>query len=272
MKAGDGVYAAVVLDLDGTLLNSEKKISERNFASVLECHRRGVKIIFATARPPRTVRILLPDEMRDIGSFIYYNGALVVSAELGITLHEAIPSDLAGEVIDFCLGRHAGLGEEAEWDVGVEALDEWYGLKEPNFPVPIGEENRYHVTTLTKLKMLEATKILLAGPAHVEQLRETFGHRLNIIVTDQGQLVQIMAGNASKERGLARLLDGFGIPAERVIAFGDDHNDIGLFKVCGWPVAMGNAVEELKRLARSVTETNDRDGVAVELERLLRCE
>ncbi|WP_301625867.1 HAD family hydrolase [Paenibacillus apis] len=52
------------------------------------------------------------------------------------------------------------------------------------------------------------------------------------------------------------------------MVFGDDFNDIGLFNICGWPVAMGNSIDELKLRSREITETNDNDGVAMILERL----
>ncbi|WP_281248949.1 HAD family hydrolase [Bacillus alkalicellulosilyticus] len=54
------------------------------------------------------------------------------------------------------------------------------------------------------------------------------------------------------------------------VVFGDDFNDIGMFQLCGYPVAMGNAIEELKYIAKEVTDTNDNDGVAITLEALFK--
>ncbi len=78
-----------------------------------------------------------------------------------------------------------------------------------------------------------------------------------------------MSKRASKELGVMKLLAGLGITNEEVIVFGDDYNDIGLFNTCGWSVAMGNAIKELKDIASNITETNDNDGVAIELDRIL---
>lgn len=75
-----------------------------------------------------------------------------------------------------------------------------------------------------------------------------------------------MSKHASKEAAVARLCKEAGIDLRNVIAFGDDYNDLGLLQLCGYSVAMGNAVEELKRQADFVTETNDGDGVAIVLE------
>jgi hydroxymethylpyrimidine pyrophosphatase-like HAD family hydrolase len=68
---------------------------------------------------------------------------------------------------------------------------------------------------------------------------------------------------------MSKLLDAYSIQFKRVITFGDDHNDVGLFNTCGRSVAMGNAVKELKDIASEVADSNDADGVAVVLERIL---
>ncbi|MBC6973113.1 HAD hydrolase family protein [Bacillus sp. Xin] len=79
-----------------------------------------------------------------------------------------------------------------------------------------------------------------------------------------------MGRNVSKENAVLNWCQKHEISAERVMAFGDDWNDIGLFKECGYPIAMGNAISELKELACYVTNSNDNDGVAHILEQIRR--
>lgn|SRR5690606_26285156 len=256
------VYSAIVLDLDGTLLNSEKKISDRNYKSVMACLERGMHVIFATARPPRAVYRFLPKELLDVGSFVFYNGALISSASLGTHLHEPIPSFLSSEVLDYCINDNPNI------EIGIEVQDEWFSLKHIDHSAVTGVKESPTVRSLKDLKELDATKILITGDMNVDGLRGKFDSDLNIIVTDSGQLIQIMSKRASKELGVARLLKGLGISSEEVIVFGDDHNDIGLFTTCGWSVAMGNAIKELKDIASNITESNDNDGVAIELDRI----
>ncbi|WP_199621265.1 Cof-type HAD-IIB family hydrolase [Paenibacillus alkalitolerans] len=257
-------YTAIVLDLDGTLLNSEKRISDRNFNSVIACHKRGMQIIFATARPPRTVNSFLPKELLDIGSFVYYNGALISSYNIGINIHEPIDSVISAEVFDHCLNCNPDI------EIGIEVQDEWFSLKEIDHSIVTKVSENPIIKTLEEIKGLDATKILITGKINVEELREKFESHLNIVVTDNGQLIQIMSKRASKEIGVTKLLDGFGLHPEGVIVFGDDHNDIGLFNTCGWSVAMGNAIKELKDISSIITENNDNDGVAIELERIMK--
>lgn len=110
---------------------------------------------------------------------------------------------------------------------------------------------------------------MLTGDIEIKQIYQAFGQQVNIIVTDNNQLIQIMPVNASKEQAISKLCDIYNLEADSVIVFGDDHNDIGLFKMFGYSVAMGNAIPELKELADEITESNDQDGVALILEKLI---
>ncbi|MUT65186.1 Cof-type HAD-IIB family hydrolase [Paenibacillus sp. NEAU-GSW1] len=259
-------FSTVVIDLDGTLLNSDKQVSERNYNAILACHGQGMNIVFATARPPRTVKSFLREELLRIGSFVYYNGAYIDCKHTGIEHHEPIDSALTSEVLDYCLSSHADL------DISLEVKDEWLSLKAYDYSTLTRIKGGPSVKTLEELKSIDATKILFTGKMDMEALKERFAARLNIVVTDNGELVQISAINASKENAVAMLCQRLNVPLGEVIVFGDDYNDVGLFERCGWPVAMGNAVEHLKKLSQEVTDTNDADGVAKALERLLPTE
>ncbi|WP_248928451.1 HAD family hydrolase [Paenibacillus hamazuiensis] len=114
------------------------------------------------------------------------------------------------------------------------------------------------------------TKILLGAIAPYEDFVSAFGGDFNIVRTDGGRLVQLMHKAACKSTAAERLLQAYGIAMEEVAAFGDDYNDLALLRACGYPVAMGNAVQELKDAAWRVTSSNDEDGVAVMLEQFVR--
>lgn len=254
-------YAAIALDLDGTLLDSNKRVSARNINAIRQCHRQGMRIIFATARPPRTVASLLPEELLQIGSFVYYNGAQVFCRFTGYELHEPIPAPVTAEILDYCLGI------DLDANLSMEVKDAWFSLKELDYADTMKVKSNPMVKPLEEMKQYDATKILVSGFAAHDRLLRQFGDQVNILLTDGGLLVQIMSKQASKEAAVNQLCERFGIPLRQVIAFGDDYNDAGLFRVCGRSVAMGNAVEELKRSATEITGTNDQDGVAMVLER-----
>lgn len=77
-----------------------------------------------------------------------------------------------------------------------------------------------------------------------------------------------MAKDVSKENAVSDLCVRLNISLSNVMVFGDDWNDLGLFNACGFPIAMENAIPELKEVAYFVTKTNNEDGVAQVIERL----
>lgn len=176
-------------------------------------------------------------------------------------LYESIPAPLTANIIDFCLDLNPNM------ELTMEVQDEWFSLRELDYSVTMNVKVNPVVKSLIEFKQYEATKILLSGAIEIKQILDEFGQHVNIITTDNNQLIQIMLVNASKEQAITKLCEIYNLKANSVIVFGDDHNDIGLFKTFGYSVAMGNAIHELKELADEITESNDQDGVALILEK-----
>ncbi|TQR19643.1 Cof-type HAD-IIB family hydrolase [Psychrobacillus vulpis] len=255
---------AVVLDLDGTLLDSNKEISKRNIDSIIKLKRSGIPIIIATARPPRSVKFLLPEEIQSSSVMIYYNGAMIVSEELKINEHFSIDSNVCSDIIDYLTEA-----EPNHW-LSIEVEDKWYSYKDIDYTAFMKITNNPEKLELEKLKQLQPTKILVSNISLIQPFIEKYNDKANIIITDSNKLIQIMQLNISKEYAVSFVSDKLNISPEKIVVFGDDFNDLGLFKLCGYPVAMGNAIEELKELAKEVTDTNDNDGVAKTLETLFK--
>ncbi|WP_151734707.1 HAD family hydrolase [Paenibacillus tengchongensis] len=253
---------AAVIDLDGTLLTSGKIITDRTAAALLAAKSSGLQLIFATARPPRAVALLQPD-LRQLGSVVYYNGALYHCSVSKQSFHFPIHRELAGEIIGYCLQ----LNPEAA--LSIEVMDHWYSFRPLDYTKTIQAKEPPAVLESAKINEYDCTKILLADFSHADRLYEKYDGQLHIVVTDDGALVQIMAGGVSKEAAVRQLCVNLGIEMKDVMCFGDDFNDLGLFGECGYPVAMGNAAPQLKQAACEITDTNDLDGVAQVLERWL---
>lgn len=262
-----GDINAIVLDLDGTLLNSSKVVSSRNLRAVKACHDRGLPVIIATARPPRAVRRYL-QHVPLVDCMVFYNGALMSCESKQTQRHISIPSDVSSRISEF-IRNHA-----PESYVSYEVNDSWYTS------VPVPESQYPHlgiqptdpkpaVVSNVFTKSLSPTKILVVGYNDWYNIIERFGDYVNVIATDDGVLVQITHKLASKENGVEWVLSDMGVDADDVMVFGDDFNDLGLFRRCGFPVAMDNGIPELKRLAKFVTVSNDEDGVAVALEKFV---
>ncbi|TKI53185.1 HAD family hydrolase [Lysinibacillus mangiferihumi] len=253
---------AIVLDLDGTLLNSNKMISKRNLDSILEIHKLGIPIIIATARPPRAIKEFLPKELQEIAVFVYYNGALIVNQQLQIDEHYSIKSTINEQIIEYLISN------EPDHLFSIEVNDTWYSYKEIDYRSFMKVSKNPEIIEIVEIKLKSPTKILVSHLKNIEDFNKKFGDKVNVINTDSNQLTQIMKLGISKESAITNLAERLDISLEKTMVFGDDFNDLGLFKICGIPIAMDNSIDELKSIAKKITTSNDEDGVANILETL----
>ncbi|AZN41123.1 Cof-type HAD-IIB family hydrolase [Paenibacillus albus] len=258
---------AIVLDLDGTLLGSDKTISPRNYKAVQRCHEAGIHIIVATARPPRAANQFV-EEFPFADYMVYYNGALVTCKSKQNERHISIPMEISRQISQFIEVR------EPQAMISYEVNDLWYTCS----PVPDSREAQLgirpndpkpQVVDQAQMSSFSPTKILVLGCSMWREISVQFSDDVNVIATDDGVLVQIMHKSASKEQAVQEVLTDIGVKFENVMVFGDDYNDLGLFQMAGFPVAMDNAIMELKNCAAHVTDSNDHDGVAVAIERFV---
>jgi Cof subfamily protein (haloacid dehalogenase superfamily) len=255
---------ALVFDLDGTLLNSKKEISQRTQETLMRCYQSGFTLFIATARPPRSVSKMVPNELLNCASAVYYNGAYVKDID-GKTMSYTISSTDSSELIDFMCNYN-------ETDaISIESEDILYALSDKTFA-----KNAKHmvlpptIVSRSDFKRLPANKILLFHCSlNVKRYVMRYTNQLSIVETDSKELMQIMAKDVSKSRAVSALCNKKNIPMDSVMSFGDDWNDLDLFQSCGYSVAMGNAEPELKKYASMTTAANDEDGVAQILEQLL---
>lgn len=254
---------AIVLDLDGTLLNSKKEVSERSRKAILEVYNKGIVVIFATARPPRSVNAFLSQKLQDIAAVVYYNGALVKDDTIGYRQHYPIESATTAEIIEYVATR------QHEARLSIESEDIWYSHQILDYKNAMNTVTNPIIVSLNELKKIQASKVLITDYPCYEQLQKQFEHKVNLVCTDAGTLIQIMAKGISKERAITDLCIQKDILMSSVMAFGDDWNDFELFRACGFPIAMGNAIPELKDVAYFITDTNDEEGVARVLEGLV---
>ena len=255
---------AIVFDLDGTVLNSDKEISKRNFDAISAVQKQGIHTIFATARPPRVTAFKGLNILGENSYMVFYNGAYFKCTRDMEDCHFSIPAKTAAKVIDYI----EELDSEAV--VTVEIMDNLYGYKKLKYDNLdfMKKDFNPEIVDVEFLKSQELTKILIADFEYAKKIALKFKNELNIIVTDEGRLVQIMSAQVGKEKAVYTIAKNLGIGMEDIMCFGDDYNDLELFKAVGHSVAMGNAEPALKKIATEITLTNDEDGVAYVLERI----
>lgn len=252
----------VALDLDGTLLTSDKRLSVKAIEAVTEIRKRGIKVVIATARPPRTV-LEIYNHLKLNTHQINYNGALIQHPDHSKPLrHEPLSPDLAYAICT--VARKT----DNKCIIALEILDKWYTDKhDPSLETETSKkfDPDYVGSLLEPLKM-PITKLMVLAPAdRMAIIRKVLVERYKqstMMVTNEDHLTQIASYQADKGRALKFLCEKYKIDPAHTLAIGDGPNDVGMLKFAGLGVAMGNAFPEAKEAADLVAPTNDEEGVA----------
>jgi len=261
----------VAVDLDGTLLNDSKQISGRNLAALHRLPDREVKLVIASARPPRSVRQIYSRLKLDTLQ-INYNGALIWDEpNQKALLHSPLPGSLVAEMVDVARDWFD------EVIVACECMDRW--LTDRADDTHTTETGRMFkpdvIAPLDDFINNDATKLMfLAEPTVISRLEpilyKAYGQQVIILQTDDN-LLQIMSPNAGKSVALQIVADHYGVPMQQVMAIGDAPNDVGMLQLAGVGVAMGNAKPVVKAVADWIAPSNNDHGVHAALARYGLC-
>lgn len=248
----------IVTDLDGTLLRNDRTISEYSAEVLNKCRERGIKVVFATARPLRTILPYLEQVKYD--AVIYHGGAHIIADGRKIGKAQTIPIDTARNILS-ALQEHS-----PKRRLSVEIDGSLYA----NFDVSaVWNYTDFARTDFTDLPDIDADKLLIeAVQAEEEEILPLLTPDIYCQISE-GVIFLIMNRNATKLNGLKTLSSYWGIDLKRAAAFGDDYSDMGMLKECGIGVAMGNAIPEVNECADFVADTNDNDGMAKFIEEKL---
>jgi hypothetical protein len=253
-------------DLDGTLLRSDGTVSGRTRAAVESARAAGIELIVVTGRPPRWVRHLA-DELGDLGLVICANGATVYDpGRHEVVAHIGLDPRAAAEVVRRLKERWPELSYAVEqeltfgWDPAYRSR---YEPAKGSRQAPIEELVREPVTKLLARHAAPAPDDL------ADQVRELLGELALVTHSDDPSLLEISSPGVHKASTLERLAAERGIGPHEVVAFGDMPNDLQLLSWAGHGVAVANAHPLLLDAADEVTASNDEDGVAVVIERLV---
>ncbi len=253
----------LAIDLDGTLLNSAKQVTKTT-ADILRTAREqtGVHIVLASARPPRSVMPFY--ELLDLDTpMINYNGALVYEPPSGhIVWHRPLAKKTAWQIVDIAREVHPDVL------VSAEILDKWYTDRfDPDFLTETAKHFRPNVVApIDSWLTRSVTKLLLlaAGPPLGKIASGIIGqlqHQVTILKTED-YLLQVMHSTVSKLQALRIVAGELGTSREQVMAIGDNVNDIEMLRWAGVGVAMDNAPDRVKAVAKLVADHHDNDGAA----------
>ncbi|MGB5443907.1 MAG: Cof-type HAD-IIB family hydrolase [Psychromonas sp.] len=266
------MYKLVVLDMDGTLLNSQKEITSKVHEAITAAKQRGVKVVLASGRP---LEGMLPT-LQALGLTTEEDYVLTYNASLTLNVasRAVIRSELLNgqDAIDiFHLSNQLG--------VNTHAYSAKSGLITPKISKYTEHEANINgieinirdftqldpAEEMIKIMMIDEAATLTAA---INQLPESLQQKYNM-AQSAPFFYEFMSKNSGKAKGVAALAEHLGLTHEQVICVGDAGNDLGMIEYAGLGVAMSNATDDVKAVADYITLSNDEDGVAHVFEKFI---
>ena len=270
--------AAVFLDLDGTLLNDQKEVSERNLQTLQAASERGILLVPTTGRFYHSIHAAVR-ALPGARYAITCNGAQIYdSGEDRVLARREIPLERALEVLPYLESLPALCDCQLEdrsyvADGYLEAMEYFIpeaGTREllRRLRQPVGDLSAF---LRKRGSAVQKFQLFFRDPdarrAAMEDLPRRFPELvLSAAASDN---LELNAAGATKGSGLLTLCGLLGVDPADTVAFGDCTNDLSMLRAAGLGIAMGNALPEVKAAADQVTLSNEEDGVAAALEVLL---
>ena len=241
----------ILTDLDGTLICSDGSISDRTKLILKSCQKRGIYIVIATARywigAERYIEEIQPDyEITTDGTLIHRHGEQIYSCNLEIKdtnqiIHDILARDDKTEIT-------VATGRQVFWNSKhISESEKLHKAVYCDYQKPLSCQANKIVAELPNYE----TALEIANKNHC-RLQSYRGENWYAFLPEK-------AGKVQAIQELARILD---ISLNEIVAFGDDKNDVEMFKMCGIGVAVNNAVQDVKEIADCITLSNDENGVA----------
>ena len=263
---------AIALDLDETTLNSKGQLDNRTHVALHAIYELGIPIIIATSRPERVLPALVGNDILRISSLVQMNGTVACGrAGLNGNLKINIDLDDARKCWDLAEKYAPWAHRTLEVDGtqfavnNKDMIEELWAFDQTTSPTVISFE---------KAMKIGPAKISINGinrnlePLAIK-LDQELSNRTIVFRAASELFLNVVPIEATKSKAAACLLKSARISLADVLSFGDDFVDIDLIQDSGWSVAVENAIPEIKSIAKYRTASNDDNGVAIVLERLV---
>lgn len=251
----------LLFDLDGTLLRNDKTLSEYTLKILSECRKQGYLIGISTSRGEqncmRFIGALRPDIIISSGGALArVNGEIICASSFS-----------AAETKRFIEAARKICGTDRE--ITVDTLDAHYWNYKSD---PKEQDKSWGDSIYTDFNGFEQTalKICVEIPdTNSAQMLCNYFPELDSQRFSDGDWYKFTKSGITKEKAIEKVCKKLNISVSEIIAFGDDYSDIGMLKMCGIGVAMGNAIQEVKDVADHITLSNEDDGAAYYLKKML---
>ncbi|WP_332650344.1 Cof-type HAD-IIB family hydrolase [Lysinibacillus sp. 54212] len=262
----------IVLDLDGTLLTDTKTISPYTKDILSKARQAGHQVMIATGRPFRASQLYY-NELALTTPIVNFNGALVHHPrnKAWDAMHSPIAMSVVHDVVD-------SIHKYEYNNLIAEVMDDVYLHNDNDELMNILNMGNPRVTMGNlKFNLLEDPTSLLiqSSESNVPIIRQHL-HDVHAELIEHRRwgapfhIVEIVRKGLNKAVGISKVAHEFNIPRDRIIAFGDEDNDLEMIDYAGIGVAMNNGIQELKSIANEITLSNNEDGIGKFLEDRLK--
>jgi len=267
---------ALFFDLDGTLLNSKKVISDKTRTTLIKCKEKGIKLFVATARFPLLDQSLSwnGDTLNIFDGGSYYNGGCIKID--GIKKYFPISMDIVKNIVEYTC-------EYDKLNITLQLEHEIHAFRFPleDIDYKTWGVNTGQIITFDQVKNQNTVKILIFYANLIDSnimideklvalLRQYCKNKAQFSLTDKGKVIQIMAKSADKLSGIEKIRKILKIKKDELAVFGDDFNDMEMLSAYKYSIAMGNAEKEIKDCAKYTTLDNNNDGVHHAIQNVLQ--
>ncbi len=268
-----------VCDLDETLLNTDKKISDNNCEAIRRVLKNGVHFTIATGRSHLQIREFVATLGIKIPIITCNGGVISTPGDEKILKASYINPTRAKDICSYC--EDAGLDYlmyTARNICYTKNSERILGYVRYNAELMASGKNLEYSVPLkcmddvTDEDYNEAIKILALGnTARLSEIARIFNEDNALTIVSSGKgLIDIMTDSTTKGRAIEIIAEDLGISLDSVAVFGDSPNDVSMFETAGIKIAVENAVDEVKALATHITKSNNENGVAYALENILK--
>src|ERR1700760_3472715 len=258
----------VLADVDGTLVTSDKKLTDRAVDAVRKLGEAGILFAVTSGRPPKGMSMLV-EPLQLTTPIAAFNGGCIVNPDMSIIEQRTIPEDLVRPVAD--LNQSFGL------DTWIYRGADWY-IPDPKGAHVAKETStvRFEAKVMKSLDGLTKDVAKLVGVSDDydavsragKAAHDKFGDHVAASLS-QPYYLDVTHPDANKGAVAKYLAARYEIPAEQIATIGDGANDVLMFAHSGLSIAMGNSSDEVKHAARRVTTSNEDEGFANAVDRFI---
>jgi Cof subfamily protein (haloacid dehalogenase superfamily) len=267
-RDGEREITAVVIDLDGTLLNDEHQMGARSKAALQKAAEKDIKIILATGKTRDSAEALI-NELNLQTPGVFVQGLLIYDADGNIKQEQSLDAKTLRRAIQYAESAGFEIIAYSRNRLLVKSLSstvDWISDFGEPAPQAVGSLlNKLYDTKINKIMIVGGNKKKLTALRW--QLDQQIGTNASFTFISLVDALEVLPKGASKGNALRTLLREMNIDPLNVLAIGDGENDIEMLKIAGLGVAVENADDKLKDVAQDVVGSNNDDGVADALEK-----